>query len=366
MWLNSCRRSSRSPSPKLWHNAIWLENATPTSGADALFKIKSTLLLSLLGSVNWTIQASGNGLVFAWPGDVITAVADLARAGAWFVARSLPWQDAGQTYYTELCVQTDGGTGLRIKVAFRTAFTGGTPSPTQTPSAADEQYWIGGGTDASPTYTNFFAASGYRLQGFVSGFNETLCFLEYPIGGGPCSSLLYIDRPLPNPVGGGGNLLDKERICFYALTGSNCALALGLASDNTGPRSMFLYGTSGQLWGRCPPQVQAKYNSSNALTKTLPGGCATSVIYPEPVVPEGPFIYRRSADVAGVALPGEVGNYNTCDDKGQSAAFRFGGQTKSGPVLLAAVNPFTGDAVPNGALQIGDFIMPWSGTAIDV
>ncbi len=57
---------------------------------------------------------------------------------------------------------------------------------------------------------------------------------------------------------------------------------------------------------------------------------------------------------------------NTCDDKGQSLYFRFGGQTKSSPVLLDAVNPVTGQACLNGALAIGDFLMLWSGTALVV
>ncbi len=343
----------------------YLVNETPVSAAQANFFVKTTLNIGTNGT-NWTIPTSANGLVYAQSGDVIDEAADLANANAWYVARSQGYTDIDTVYYTELCIQTDGGRGLRVKVSCRSGFTGGLPSPTRTPSAVDEVYWLGGGSDASPTFTNFWPSSGNRMQGYVDETDERQWFVTYPVGGAAATALWVIDRPQPNPRGTGNNLLDKERITFYALTGSTCALATGLSNEATAPRSMFLYGETAQLWGRCPPMMGYVYDQSAVAQLVLPGGAATSTIYSEPVVPELPFYYIRRAALAGTLLPGEVGDSNTCDDKGVSTMIRYGGQTKTSPVLLDSVNPSNGLIETGGTFALGNVLLPWIGTALVV
>lgn len=342
----------------------YLENATPVSAAEANFLQKRTLNLGTNGT-NWQIKSSSNGVTWTPQGDLILGASDLATNGAWYRAQGRPFVDVIDPN-TELLVQTNGGTGLRVLVSPRAGFTGGTPSPTQTPSAVDSFYLLGGGTDAAPTYTNFWPASGHRMQGFADETDERQWFLAYPVGGGPAAAFWFIDRPQPNPRGAGGNLLDRERIVFYAATGASCMLCEGLSQDATAPRAIFSYGLPAQLLGRCAPGMQYVLDMANAPQRYLPGGAATSAVYLEPVAPELPFSYARRASLAGVALPGEIGDANTCDEKGTSTMIRYGGQRKVSPVILDAVNPSTGSVESGAALALGDVIVSWSGAALDV
>lgn len=342
----------------------FVPNATPVSSADAAFQIKQAALLTAAGSTNWSILSSSDGSRFAAQGDVITSAASLATPGAWWVQKSRGFKDIDTVYYTQLCWQVDGAGGVRLKISPRAGFVGGLPNLVRTPSATDEQYLLGGGTDAAPTYTAFIPVPGQRMQGFWDDSDESMLFLWYPVGGGPASVLVFIDRPQPNPIGSGGNLLDKERITFYAATGSNCALCAGLASEATGPRSFFRYGEDQALWGRCPPAMEYVFDASGVLQKELPGGVATEILYGGAAAEEMPFRYRRRAAVSGVSLPGEVGDITTVGSKGTSARFRFGGQTQALPVLLDSVDSRTGAVAVGGTLAIGDILVPWNGTAL--
>lgn len=342
----------------------WIVNATPVSPAEAGFFIKNASLLTTSGNANWTIPSSSDGSRYAAQGDVITSAASLATPGAWWVQRSRGFKDIDSTFYTELCFQHDGSGGLRLKISPRSGFSGGVPYLTRTPSAVDEQYLLGGGTDSSPTYTSFLPSPGQRMQGYLSENDESMFLLWYPVGGGPASALLLIDRPQPNPKGAGSNLLDKERITFYAQTGSNCARATALASESTGPRSFYRYGETQALWGRCPPAMEFVFDTSAVAQKVLPGGVATDSLYGEPTLEEMPFRYRRRAAVSGVTLPGEIGDVTTVGTKGTSILYRFGGQTKTQAELLDAVDPNTGNSVADGTLAIGDILLPWCGPAL--
>jgi len=202
------------------------------------------------------------------------------------------------------------------------------------------------------------------MQGWCSDSNESQFMLWYPVGGGAASSLLFIDRPQPNPKGSGGNLLDKERLIFYAQTGSNCALCASVASEATGPMSFFRYGEAQALWGRCAPIMEFVYDTAGTARKELPGGIASELIYGMSTVEEAPLRYRRRAAVSGVTLPSEVGDVTTVGSKGTSVYFRFGGQTKTQPELLDSVDSNTGGSVVGGTLAIGDLLLPWNGTAL--
>lgn len=113
-------------------------------------------LKELLKTVGWVHQASGDGLALfsTTPGNVndvlttfVAGANGLNNPLAWFVlqhpasSRRLSFQFQGVvTPY------------WRIKYSLSAGFTGGTPSATQTPSAVDEKFLMGSGTDAAPNF----------------------------------------------------------------------------------------------------------------------------------------------------------------------------------------------------------------------
>ena len=120
-------------------------------------------LKTLLKSVGWIHQASGDGLaaVSTTPGngnDVLTHETSGANGfniSAWFVL-----QHPGSA--RQLCFQSADPLlpQWRLKYSFSAGFTGGAPDPVTTPSATDEQFILGGGADASPTYSNWLTYGG--------------------------------------------------------------------------------------------------------------------------------------------------------------------------------------------------------------
>lgn len=125
----------------------------PGTGAVMLFRMKT-----LLKSVGWTVPSSSDGITFNSSGDQITTggtgAGGFANANAWFRikqpganGREFTFQEAGGATTYQARIKYSGGPG--------TGFTGGSPSATQTPSATDEQIFLGGGTDAAPSYSQF-------------------------------------------------------------------------------------------------------------------------------------------------------------------------------------------------------------------
>jgi hypothetical protein len=122
-------------------------------GARVGFRLKA-----LLKSAGWIHQASGDGDgVFSTTlgnvNDVITHELSgpngMNNDLAWFVlkhpgsARQLQFQIQGQA---------NNMSWWRIKYSFNAGFTGGTPSEFETSSATDQQFLMGGGTDAAPVF----------------------------------------------------------------------------------------------------------------------------------------------------------------------------------------------------------------------
>ncbi len=110
-----------------------------------------------LKAAGWTVLASGDGLaLFSAVGDVITVRGDGA-GGVNVLAWVRLGAHAGNPF--EICVQMGNGSvpgnalriGARTKVSASAGFTGGAPSPSRVPSAADEFVYRGAGSDAAPT-----------------------------------------------------------------------------------------------------------------------------------------------------------------------------------------------------------------------
>lgn len=129
-------------------------NNAYSNGVTCLFQMKEFFKLH-----GWTVPQSSDGTTYNASGDQITGdgagAGGLNNAKAWFIL-----EDPGAE--RQFCFQK---TSLAVRYAWRIkysaldGFTGGSPDATETPSATDEAILIGGGTDAAPTYTNFFNIS---------------------------------------------------------------------------------------------------------------------------------------------------------------------------------------------------------------
>lgn len=350
----------------------WLENASPVSVAEAWYDFLTTMKNSVLGGTPRYVRTSGtgNGGVYSQAGDVISAETILGQVNAWFVLRGRPFQDGQVTVYREFCLQFDGAGGVRFKYSPRATFVQGSPSPSQTPAASDERYLLGGGTDAAPTFVSFWPAAGNRMQGFASEYDDTFWFLTYPVGGAAATAFLYLDLPRQIVKDSSLNLVDKDPAILYALSGANAMLEAGVASEATGPRSVFAYGdatipTPKTLWGRCPAALDCVRDSGGTLQRVYPAGGSSSLLYATPTYPQAAVRYVRRAAVAGTTLAGEVGNNNTTDDKGVSSLLQWAGApTYVVPTLLDSLDSRTGQTVKNSVLALGNLLLGWDGSAL--
>ncbi len=124
-----------------------------TAGNEFVFRWKQLLIAQ-----GWTIPSSSDGTTWG-AGDFITqpslGAGGLNNVRAWFIAQSpLP-------HTRSICIQSSdsGGTAygqVRSKYSPVNTFNLGSPSATQTPSASDEIIFMGGGTDANPTFATTY------------------------------------------------------------------------------------------------------------------------------------------------------------------------------------------------------------------
>lgn len=347
----------------------WLENATPASVAEAWWDWLTTMKASTLGGTSRYVRTSGDGTVYSQAGDVISSASKLANANAWFVLRGRPFQDGQATAYRELCLQFDASGNARFKYSPRAGFVQGSPSPTQVPAASDERPVLGGGTDASPTFAAFWPAGGNRMQGFASEYDDTFWFLTYPVGGAAATAFMFLDLPRAIVKDASLNFVDKDPALLYALAGANACLEAGLASESTGPRSVFAYGdaavpTPRTLWGRAPAALDCVRDAGGTLQRVYPAGGSSSLLHAPPTYPQAAVRYVRRAAVAGTTLPGEQGNNNTTDDKGVSSLLQWAGApTYSVPALLDRLDS-QGNVCANAVLAIGNVLLGWDGNPI--
>ena len=339
-------------------------NVSVTSGAVPLWTLKSTAILTTGSSTsyNWRIVRSGNGTVYAQSGDVISTVADCAVSGAWWVMEGKGVVDGGTTYKRQLCVQTNGTGGCRIKVSPRAGFTGGSPSASRVPSATDERVWHGGGTDASPTYASLFPTSAAWLQGEFSEADDFFYLLSYPVGGGPCNGIMLLGT-VPALYDATGALYDKDPAVYYARSGSTAALASSIASEVNGPLALLGYLSAGgtDAWVCVPAALRCAYDSSAALQPTIPGGLPQSPAFAGAVYAQDTLRMGRRSAVAGTTTNAqESGNLNTCGDKGEELRVRYSGRLHTVPTLLNAVDPQSGLTTSGCLLAIGNLVLPYA------
>lgn len=128
--------------------------STPATGDAAM-----RALLDAAIAAGWTVPSSSDGSTYNSSGNQITAdsgAGSFANAGAWARLR----QPGGGR---EMLFQR-GSTSVLWRVLYSVAgFVGGSPGATRVPTATDQQFLIGAGTDASPTYATTLSTNGtYR------------------------------------------------------------------------------------------------------------------------------------------------------------------------------------------------------------
>lgn len=143
----------------------FLVNQTPATCAVAMWNLINHLT-NTLSSNKWLKTKDSDGSSYSSSGAQVTGGASgangLDNAKAWVVL-NFPGSVAGVG--RSFCIQRQNTTGAntsyqwRIKYSKAAGFVGGSPAATVTPSAADEQIILGGGSDASPTFAALFVQS---------------------------------------------------------------------------------------------------------------------------------------------------------------------------------------------------------------
>lgn len=146
-----------------------------------------------LKACGWTVPRSSDGLTYNPGGDQISH----AGFGADGFNNNRAWIElTNGTVHLIFQVDTSTRRANRIKIG-RTAFTAGAPDAITTPNtpvAADEALWKGGGTDAAPTFDQWIG-SGTTMRCFVMAEDaDDLGFLlvGWVNGTGPCRMLFGI------------------------------------------------------------------------------------------------------------------------------------------------------------------------------
>lgn len=123
-----------------------------------------------LKTAGWTVEKSGTGTAGTYnsTGDSLTTGASMATTNCWFVIK----KPGGEQRF---CIQLNGSGSTRIKYALA-AFSGGSPSATQVPTASGESLITGSNTDASPVYTSLMDSTN-RTNILIGDATENYAFL---------------------------------------------------------------------------------------------------------------------------------------------------------------------------------------------
>lgn len=186
-------------------------------------------LKELLKTAGWVVQASGDGLAAfsTTPGnanDVVTHEGQNANGmnndRAWFVLKH-----PGSTRQLGFQITNFGTPGdkteyWRIKYSYTDGITGGTPSPTEMPSATDEQFILGGGSDGSPFFQNWLNQS--QNNGWLHIAADNAAPYGFWIGGYSLSTQTPIVAGVFDPlVPGTFSPSDLDPFAFYFSRGGD-------------------------------------------------------------------------------------------------------------------------------------------------
>ena len=204
-------------------------NINPSTNAEFMFQLKALLLLQ-----GWTLQGNGdvaNTNTFSNdttpPPTASDGVTDLLTVAALMNFDRIWWRVRSPDNTREILFQR----GLvpedyRIKYSRSARFIGGTPAPNTAPSATDEVFILGGGTDASPTFAQLFGFTEGLTVGHMGADNTNgfgFYFVAYPSGTVP-ETAIFLDpmRPGSFPVA------DTDPVMVYATFDTNVLKVTGV------------------------------------------------------------------------------------------------------------------------------------------
>jgi hypothetical protein len=285
-------------------NWQFLVNQTPATSAVAVYDLISTLI-----TAGWKKVSDSDGTTYSSSGTQVTSGASgtngLGNSKAW-----VHMQDpAGVREYT-FQNAVSNNQNWRVCYSYAAKFTGGSPSATQCPNASDEYILIGGGTEASPTFSEWFNGTegAYRF-GAVADANPFPIVIGsttyniyrfwtygFPNGGGSASGMShgfavdpmdpvlnsntweYEADPLVHYTGvGSGNPWQSQLAGSTALK-SNVFMASGVPTQighNTNYLSSFTPGNNfgvGPKTGKDFGGIPLLYGASNSLNPAWPKG----------------------------------------------------------------------------------------------
>ena len=322
-------------------------NQTPATGAEAMFQLKAVLTTPSTGA-GWTVLSSSDGSTYNASGDQITAsgsgASGMANDSAWFVVRD-PSGSGGR----QLCIQRGTANySWRIKYSASAGFSGGSPSATQTPSAADEVFLCGSGGDSSPIFSSHFYTSDGSYRCHIVADNDAASKYSfwmacYPTGGGAPNQALILD----GLITGTFPTEDDDPVVFSCSGYTSSPLVLSTFSSDShvsgqwyGPAAWLRKGETDQAFVAVP--ALSLYSGG---VQTVPSGLPTN---PHNGKDEGvPVIYARRAGATVYSGSNPTGY------KGVSRLCRWMGTSRS-----------TGSTMGTKTrIALGDLTLPWPDSA---
>jgi hypothetical protein len=149
-------------------------NNTNFLGSQSIYQLLLTLV-----TAGWKVKGSGDGgSLFSSSSNILTGfgtsgAGNFGVAASWFRIQSPTTGTAGQM--REFIFQCAGGISPSWRIKYSpnptgaTGFIGGSPSATQTPSATDQSFLRGGGTEASPSYTGWLGGDNSYKWHIMAG-----------------------------------------------------------------------------------------------------------------------------------------------------------------------------------------------------
>ena len=328
---------------------VYADASIATTG-DAFYQFKE-----FLKTAGWTVVASGDGSggTYGASSDVLTGggtgAGGAGNDNAWIVLKQ---PTAFRGLQRQFCIQntvahTTNNSSQRWKYSRNAGFTGGSPSATQVPSAADEVVIAGGGTDAAPTGDTLWVQRGSPAS-VTTRFAGVADTYE-PHG---FAAWCYQDES-----GGELNTTSKPRIIFDPLISTRKS---GATLD-TDPYAIHVNGavTTQTLWDRADV---SEAGASRAFSSTAAAAYSQVNAF---------YFAGSSSNNAPTNMPADLWSTNysllpvlygdaTVGVKGVSSMLLWVGQTR--PSVTNRDVLFTVNGETKGYWYHGDLAVPWNGS----
>jgi len=204
----------------------WIVNQTPTNGSLAMFQLVQTMI-----SGGWVQMGSGDASTFnnSAAGPVVNGGAGATGLGnnaAWIRLEAPLQTFGGASSNREFCIQrgnADADWWIRYSVAGN--FSGGSPSATVAPTAADQVNLYGTAQNAA---TGFFGTNNtYRCNCMCYDASGSYGFylFTFPTGGGSTSQTAFVLDPLIQ-----ASTADKDPYILYTAGASANTLGGAVAA----------------------------------------------------------------------------------------------------------------------------------------